>query len=258
MSVTANDIFDCSICHELICSTIKQCTNGHIYCTTCADQIETCSICRVGGVKHRCLGLEKIRETSNFRCTNSNCKFIGPLSHKKECKFNNCTSKDCPFTGTCEELESHLKYVCPYRKVLCPYGGCDEMIPLINAEKHSYDEDKSYEEDYRQAFVFKNMYSLTGYQYYQFLYDGDDRFLIYVYWNTNKPHIFKIEITACFRPSKPLEFKSSGKMIACEIRSCKNILLYMGSVEESPVEITIPPYFKNTDADCTIVIGREW
>lgn len=92
----AKNYSDCPVCFNTLTPPIYQCCNGHIICSTCAEQIHKCVECRVPLLKSskiRNIALEKIINNLCVDCLNKN--------------------EGCEVKTTIESLNTHLQ-CCPF------------------------------------------------------------------------------------------------------------------------------------------------
>ncbi|KAJ8979295.1 hypothetical protein NQ317_000506 [Molorchus minor] len=91
---------ECLICRKYMFSPLQQCMSGHIFCTSCFDEIQECPICRKPKSNSRCFTLEKIQSWLLYPC---------------EYEYRGCTYSD-----TIQVIESH-QTVCKFAPAPCPF-----------------------------------------------------------------------------------------------------------------------------------------
>lgn len=105
--------FVCPIC-ELVMKNPNQCTNGHLFCLDCLHEWlrirEECPTCK-------CL------VTQNGSGKPSQNLFARNVIGKLQCRC----SLGCAWTGTLEELQSHIHNDCVEEIVLCPNVDCTSI-----------------------------------------------------------------------------------------------------------------------------------
>merc|ERR1739838_120070 len=107
---------ECAVCLELPRSTpIYVCTNGHIVCNRCVEEI--CPKCRV-----------PMAEGGHLNTSLVAASFIENVHHK-------CSYADCSEKFPLQDLSTH-EVSCPQRIVFCPEPGCRLQLPLANLLEH--------------------------------------------------------------------------------------------------------------------------
>jgi len=107
---------ECPVCLELPRSTpIYVCTNGHIVCNRCVEEI--CPKCRV-----------PMAEGGHLNTSLVAASFIANVHHK-------CSYADCSEKFPLQDLATH-EDSCPQRIVHCPESGCSLQLPLAKLLEH--------------------------------------------------------------------------------------------------------------------------
>jgi len=107
---------ECPVCLELPRSTpIYVCTNGHIVCNRCVEEI--CPKCRV-----------PMAEGGHLNTSLVAASFIANVHHK-------CSYADCSEKFPLQDLSTH-EVSCPQRIVFCPEPGCSLQLPLAKLLEH--------------------------------------------------------------------------------------------------------------------------
>ncbi|XP_050511118.1 probable E3 ubiquitin-protein ligase sinah [Diabrotica virgifera virgifera] len=98
--------FECPVCFKFMQPPIRLCISGHIFCTHCFENIESCALCRAEKSPYRCIVLEQIHASLSFPCkyVDEGCIFSGKsdtlITHQEYCelsttecplRYNNCT-----------------------------------------------------------------------------------------------------------------------------------------------------------------------
>ncbi|XP_023240758.1 E3 ubiquitin-protein ligase Siah1-like [Centruroides sculpturatus] len=119
----------CPICFTLVQPPVYQCTNGHIVCSRCREQIEVCHSCREPLGYIRCFILEQLASTLTTPCSNQSLGCPKTLrtdtrhEHEQRCPFRPITcplfDDHCNWNGRNSEFKSHLIQAHP-------------QVPLIN------------------------------------------------------------------------------------------------------------------------------
>ncbi|KAK8916439.1 putative E3 ubiquitin-protein ligase SINA-like 6 [Platanthera zijinensis] len=111
------DVFDCSVCFNLLRPPIFQCKNGHIACSSCRPKLHNkCHVC-TQFIGRRCLALEKVIESIKCQCQyfKYGCRvtlsFTEKASHEETCSHAPlfCPISGCTFSSSKHVLAAHVK-----------------------------------------------------------------------------------------------------------------------------------------------------
>ncbi|CAH2079688.1 unnamed protein product [Thlaspi arvense] len=111
------DALHCPICCDSLTSSIFQCDNGHIACSTCCIKLRNkCPSCALPTGHIRCRAMERVIRAVIVPCPNAKLgctksfSYGTGLSHKKQCSFSpcSCPADNCNYTGTYKDLYSHF------------------------------------------------------------------------------------------------------------------------------------------------------
>lgn len=117
VTLTDPDVLDCPICLEPLNAPVYQCENGHIACSPCCSKlVNKCPSCCLPIGYNRCRALERVLESFEVMCRNSEygCKetvnFSKKNDHEKSCTYIpfSCPFSLCNFISPFNQLSSHL------------------------------------------------------------------------------------------------------------------------------------------------------
>nr|XP_037287921.1 E3 ubiquitin-protein ligase Siah1-like [Rhipicephalus microplus] len=121
-------LFECPVCLDSVLPPIVQCRNGHLVCSSCRANVDTCPVCREQLDDIRNLALEKIAEKVKFPCKfkSSGCTLMlsaaDKLMHQGVClfRFFRCPhpSGQCQWQGCADEVRGHLLSAHPFVSAL--------------------------------------------------------------------------------------------------------------------------------------------
>ena len=113
---------NCPVCYHTLTESVFQCTNGHLICNSCLDQIQNpvCPSCRCDlSEPIRCRPIELMLQSVPLPCEYG-CGFSGVESartkHTKEdcpnctvdCYWYDCSPSNCGWQGDMKELKQHM------------------------------------------------------------------------------------------------------------------------------------------------------
>ncbi|KAL1226047.1 E3 ubiquitin-protein ligase SINA-like 7 [Cardamine amara subsp. amara] len=111
------EALDCPICTDPLTTTILQCENGHIACSTCCNKLRNkCPSCALPIGHIRCRAMERVLEAVIVQCPNAKfgCtqkfSYGKKLTHEKECTFSlcSCPARNCNYAGYFKDLFTHF------------------------------------------------------------------------------------------------------------------------------------------------------
>ncbi|XP_046673985.1 E3 ubiquitin-protein ligase Siah2-like [Homalodisca vitripennis] len=108
------DITLCSICLETVRPEMVQCVNGHLICSDCRGELETCPTCRDTFSNDKPSGIiTQIVEALPPRCHHKNCgRYINRNDddHQVYCGFRltQCKFVDCEWNGCSQDILQHV------------------------------------------------------------------------------------------------------------------------------------------------------
>ncbi|KAL1439408.1 hypothetical protein MTO96_010227 [Rhipicephalus appendiculatus] len=86
-------LFECPVCLDSALPPIEQCRNGHVVCSSCRENVDSCPVCKEELNNIRNLALEKLAEKVKFPCkfNPAGCTFklsaADKLWHQSVCRF---------------------------------------------------------------------------------------------------------------------------------------------------------------------------
>ena len=119
------EAFRCNMCFFVPrAGAIRQCQNGHLFCSACAAWVtsNSCRRCQAP-LRHRLAGDGTMRARSVER-----------LIEAVDLEFA-CRHLNCGFSARKSVLAPH-EGQCEHRAVPCPYGGCDREVPFRAVLEH--------------------------------------------------------------------------------------------------------------------------
>ncbi|XP_024014475.1 E3 ubiquitin-protein ligase SINA-like 7 [Eutrema salsugineum] len=111
------EALNCPICFDALTSSIFQCDNGHIACSTCCDKLmNKCPSCDSPVGQIRCRAMERVISAIIVPCPNAKLgctksfSYGTELTHEKECAFSRCycPAENCDYTGSYKDIYSHF------------------------------------------------------------------------------------------------------------------------------------------------------
>lgn len=103
---------ECPVCMEIVVPPVRQCVNGHVTCSACAETLANCSLC-------------------NQPILENNPTFINNLlaALPRPCKYSDKCKEFC-VTG-----DEHENY-CGFREILCRNSGCIDKVQVNKLKCH--------------------------------------------------------------------------------------------------------------------------
>ncbi|TVU22133.1 hypothetical protein EJB05_31815 [Eragrostis curvula] len=102
------EVLNCPICFDPLAPPIYQCLVGHFTCSSCYKKLPAMKKChhcsRISSIYHRCYGIEKVIESIQIPCSN--------------------TEYGCTVKTSYHQKEDH-KGECPHAPCFCPETGCN-------------------------------------------------------------------------------------------------------------------------------------
>ena len=198
------------------------CSNGHMVCGTCRDQITFCPICESGDLNGQNPLLKQI---------------LSKLP--KLCPFEGCEAEPKD-----EDLDEHKK-TCKYRPIDCivhSHHGCNEKLPFTSLLRHIFEKHKRHQmlpirpvsnNPYlmkTQEFIFGNNVDLFSWLPHVFTFDGNTfmitctkknstfHYCCFFYGNESEARKYICQLHAKGSDFPNCSFKLSGDVISVDIK----------------------------------------
>lgn len=102
---------ECPVCQDVPTSSVKQCSNGHITCMSCANSLEKCSLCQQAFSVQNSTCLNNVLNALPRICIHSGCKelFLSSDNHEEFCGFRRipCIEEECEEEVEVCKMKSH-------------------------------------------------------------------------------------------------------------------------------------------------------